>query len=42
MFVLETFQIGSVIQFFSVGSHITSHGLITQKLYSFSKVFILS
>ena len=28
MFILETFQIGSVIQFFSVGTYIASHGFV--------------
>ena len=28
MFILETFQIGSNIQFFSVGTHIVSHGFV--------------
>ena len=28
MFILETFQIGSVIQFFSVGTHIASHSFV--------------
>ena len=28
MFALETFQIGSDIQLFSVGTHITSHGFV--------------
>ena len=28
MFILETFQIGSVIQFFSVGNHVASHSFV--------------
>ena len=28
MFALETFQIGSDIQLFLVGTHITSHGFV--------------
>ena len=28
MYIVETFQIGSVIQFFSVGTRIASHGFV--------------
>ena len=45
MFALETFQIGSDIQLFSVGTHITSHGFVKNslgKLWSLTNLRCLS